>query len=369
MSHQMSHWIRRWPLAIIIAALLATGTLPARAQDLIGETRGLKGAGSTLVYPLLSLWSREYRAWQAGGGEFPAPNAGLEDPPATSALVYEAVGSLAGTLRVKEGAVDFGASDMPLKSQELASFRLAQFPIVVGGVAVALNVAGIGKARVVLSGPVIAAIFLGNIQRWSDPALAALNPSLRLPDAPITVIHRSDGSGTTFNFTDYLLDASAAWKPGSALSITWPVGVGAKGNDGVARTVQATENSIGYLDYAQARQLNLHLAAIQNRAGKFVEPSPESFRAAAGSATFTAARDFHVLLTDASSPDAYPITATVFVLMPRPGSADRTGPALEFFRWCLDKGQNTASRLGYVPLPAGLVQQVSAYWAAAFAAR
>jgi phosphate transport system substrate-binding protein len=364
----MSVSIKRRSLTFGIAASLAATLLPARAQDVLGNTTGIKGAGSTFAYPVLSMWSRDYRTWLSKGGEFPAPNTGLEDPPTTSALEYESVGSLAGTLRVKEGAVDFGASDMPLASEELVAFGLGQFPIVMGGVAIVVNLPGIGAGELKLTGPLLADIFLGKISKWSDPALAAHNPSAKLPDAPIAVIHRSDGSGTTFNFTDYLSKVSPEWKlrAGTALLISWPVGTGAKGNEGAARAVQTMKNSIGYVEYAQASQLGLSTLQIQNRAGKFVKPEPASFQAAASSGDFAGSKDFYALLTDSPGKDAYPITATVFALLPKPGSPARTGATLDFFKWCLEHGSNTASRLGYVPLPPALVQRVTAYWKATF---
>jgi phosphate transport system substrate-binding protein len=359
---------QRRAITLIIAASVAGFLLPARAQDILGGTTGIKGAGSTFAYPVLSMWSRDYRAWLSRGGEFPAPNTGLEDPPATSALEYEPVGSLAGTLRLEEAAVDFGASDMPLRSEELAKLGFGQFPLVMGGVAVAINLDGLGKTELELTGPLLADIFLGKISRWSDAALAAHNPSLKLPDAAITVIHRSDGSGTTFNFTDYLSKVSAEWKlrAGSAMLVAWPIGTGAKGNEGVARAVQAVRNSIGYVDYAQAIQQRLSVARIQNRAGKFVRPETKSFQAAASSADFSGTRDFYALLTDAPGPEAYPITATAFGLMRKAGSPARTGAALSFFRWCLGHGSSTAARLGYVPLPSAVVQRVSEYWEKTF---
>lgn len=289
---------------------------------------------------------------------------GLDDPPASSALEYEPVGSLAGTLRVKDRAVDFGASDMPLKAEELAALGLSQFPVVMGGVVIAINVEGVTSGQLKLTGPLLADVYLGKIAKWSDPALAALNPGLRLPDAPIAVIRRADGSGTTFNFTDYLSKISPEWKlkVGSALLVPWPTGTGAKGNEGVARAVQQTRNSIGYVEYAQARQVGLAHALLQNRAGRFVAPDGTTFRAAAAAADWSKTTDFHLLLTDIPGEQAYPITATVFVLMPKGASRPRTRAALDFFQWSLDKGGAIASQLGYVPLPDSLVQQVKAYW-------
>ena len=306
--------------------------------------------------------------WLARGGEFPVANAGLEDPPASSALEYEPVGSLAGALRVKDRAVDFGASDMPLKSDELTSLGLGQFPIVIGGVVVAVNIDGVGPGGIRLTGPVLADIFLGKITRWSDSAIKALNPSVTLPDTMISVVHRVDGSGTTFNFTDYLSKVSPEWKlkVGSALLVQWPTGTDAKGNEGVAQAVQQVKGSIGYVEYAQAMQLKLGYALLQNQAGHFIKPDPASFQAAAASADWKRAGDFYLLLTESPGENAYPITATVFVLMHKTASQTRTRIALDFFRWSLEHGSKTAADLGYVPLPAPLVQQVLSYWAATF---
>jgi phosphate transport system substrate-binding protein len=349
----------------ILAAVATAPVRPVGAQDVLGDT-GIKGAGSTFAYPLLSRWSLEYRRWLARGGDFPAANSGLEDPPASSALQYEPVGSLAGTLRVKDRAVDFGASDMPLTSGELATLGLCQFPIVVGGVVVVVNLEGLGNTDLHLTGPLLADIYLGKVSRWSDRRIVALNPTLALPDAAIAVVRRSDGSGTTFNFTNYLSQVSAEWKlkAGAGLLVSWPTGTPAKGNEGVAHTVQAVKNSIGYVDYAQARLLKLRPARLQNRAGTFVRPDTTSFQAAAAGADWARTSDFHLLLTNTAGKDAYPITATVFALMVKSPPSARTRSALDFFRWSLEQGAGTASALGYVPLPAALVKQVAAYWAA-----
>ncbi len=349
---------------LALAAGLIAAAAPVSAQDVLGDGGGVTGAGSTFVYPVLSRWSREYRAWLLRGGDYPTADSGLEDPSATTSLQYEPVGSLAGTLRVKDRAVDFGASDMPLPPGELANLGLGQFPIAIGGVVVAFNVAGIGRDDLKLTGPVLADIFLGKIVNWSDRSIAALNPGLKLPTAPIAVVRRSDGSGTTFNFTNYLSKVSAEWKlrVGSGLLVPWPSGTQASGNEGVAQAVARTPNSIGYVDYAQAQQRKLGASWLQNRAGRFVRPDPASFQAAAASAAWSGASDFHLLLTDGPGDTSYPITATVFVLMPKTASRTRTRAALDFFRWTLDKGGSLAAQLGYVPLPASLVQQVKDYW-------
>jgi phosphate transport system substrate-binding protein len=354
------------PLAIV-AVVAALSAAPARAQDVLGST-GMKGAGSTFVYPVLARWSREYRAWLSRGGDFPTANSGLEDPPASSALDYEPVGSLAGTLRVKDRAVDFGTSDMPLTSQELAAFKLGQFPIVMGGVVVAINIDGVGPGELRLTGPVLADVFLGKVTRWSDAAIKATNPSLKLPDAPIAVIRRADGSGTTFNFTDYLAKVSPEWKlkVGSGLLVPWPTGTAAKGNEGVAQTIRQTRNSVGYVDVAQAAQFKLAYTLIRNRAGQFVAPDPAGLQAAAASADWGRTNDFYLLLNDGPGEKAYPITATVFVLIHKEAARRKTAAALDFFRWSLQHGSTTARELGYVPLPVPLVQQVLGSWSATF---
>jgi phosphate transport system substrate-binding protein len=354
-------------LAVGITLTIAPALAPVSAQDVLGET-GIKGAGSTFVYPVLSRWSREYRAALARGGDYAMANSGLDDPPAGSALEYEPVGSLAGTLRVKDGAVDFGASEMPLKSDELAALGLGQFPIVIGGVVVAVNLDGVGPGELRFTGPVLADIFRGAITRWSDPAIRALNPAVKLPAAEILVVRRSDGSGTTFNFTDYLSKVSPEWRRnlGSGLVVPWPTGIGAKGNEGVAQAVKRTKNSIGYVEYAQASHSRLTYALLQNAAGRFVAPEPATFQAAAAGANWSKTSDFHLLLTDVPGEGVYPVTATVFVLMRKAASPSRARSALGFFRWSLEKGSRTAAQLGYVPLPEALIEQVTGYWARTF---
>ena len=362
--------IRRWAmnrrffLPIVGAAILAvSGAERIRAQDVLGDT-GIKGAGSTFVYPLLSRWSREYRAAHARGNDHPGPDGGLDDPPATTALEYEPIGSLGGTLRVKDRAVDFGVSDMPMKPEELARAGLVQFPIVMGGVVVATNVDGVAAGRLKLRGPLLADIFLGKVARWSDGAIAALNPDVRLPDAPIVVVHRSDGSGTSFNFTDYLSKVSPEWKlrVGSAMLVKWPTGRAAKGNEGVAQVLKATRNSIGYLDYVQASQAGLSNALLQNRAGRFVAPDRLSFQASAERAEWAGTIDFYLVSTNAAGDQAYPITATVFALLPKTASRIRAQATLDFFQWVLERGGNTATEVGYIPLGPVVVAQIKRYW-------
>jgi len=341
--------------------------LPAVGQEVTTVT----GAGSTFAFPVLKKWSRAYLHARSGSGDYPTVNSGLEDAPSGSTLDYEPIGSLAGTMRVATGAVDFGASDVPLSSDELARLKLGQFPIVIGGVVVAVNIDGVGPGQIRFTGPLLADIFLGKIQSWADPAIRAVNPDLKLPDARIAVVHRADGSGTTFNFAHYLSKVSAPWreKLGADTLLAWPLGTGAKGNAGVARAVSETRNAIGYVEYAQAIQSKLSYALIENRAGKFVKPDARSFQSAAASADWGKTSDFHLLLTDAPGDDAYPIVATVFVLMHKqPNWLRRPREAFDFFRWSLDQGARHAAELGYVPLPPTLVQQVKQYWVANFKA-
>jgi phosphate transport system substrate-binding protein len=357
-------WLR---LALGLAVLAGAAGGPVSAQDVMGAT-GVKGAGSTFAYPLISRWSVAYRADQARGRNFPAANSGLDDPPASSAMEYEPVGSLAGMLRVKVAAVDFAASDVPLKSAELSRLGLGQFPVVVGGIVAVVNIDGIGPGQLKLTGPILADIFLSKIKVWTDPAIQALNPTLKLPDTAIAVVHRSDGSGTTFNFTNYLAKVSPQWKErvGSDLLVPWPTGAGAKGNKGMSQAIKEIRNSIGYVEFASALQAKLSFAQLQNQAGRFVQPSAASFQAASAGADWATASDFDLLLTDAPGPDAYPIVATVFVLMQKAASPAKAGAVLDYFSWSLDKGAPLATQLGYVPLPEALVKQVKSYWVTTF---
>lgn len=351
-------------IAVALAfALTAAVAAPAAAQEVAGDA-AVHGAGSTFAYPLVARWSKGYQRWVAGGGEFPSAGSGLDDPPTAPPLDYEPVGSLGGIMRATARSVDFGASDMPLEPQELQKLGLGQFPIVIGGIVAVVNVPGVGAGQMKLTGPLLADIFLGKVQTWSDPAIAALNPDLKLPDAKIAVVHRSDGSGTTFNFSDYLSKVSPVWREtvGADLLLKWPTGTGGKGNDGVSRTVGQTANSIGYVEFAHARQRGLAWALIQNRAGHFVTPEPASFQAAAAGTDWQAVGDFALLLTDAPGDTAYPIVATVFALMPKDARAGRTRGVLTFLGWALDKGATDAAALGYVPLPPELVSQVKTYW-------
>jgi len=307
----------------------------------------ITGAGATFPYPVLSQWSADYSG-------------------ATGVKVnYQSIGSGGGIAQIKAATVDFGASDKPLPPDELAQAGLAQFPIVIGGVVPVVNIEGVEPGKLKLTGAVLADIFLGKIQKWNDPAVASLNPDLKLSDAAISVVHRSDGSGTTFNFANYLSKVSDDWKAkvGEGTSVQWPTGVGGKGNEGVAAYVKQIKNSIGYVELAYALQNKMAYAAMKNSAGNFVEPSPESFQAAAASADWAKAQDFFLVITNAPGARSWPIAASSFVLMyKQPKDAARTKTALDFFKWALEKGQAQAKALDYVALPEPLVKQIEAYW-------
>ena len=311
-----------------------------------GTSAQVTGAGSTFVYPVLSAWASDYRK-QAG-----------------TSINYQSIGSGGGIAQVKAGTVDFGATDQPLGSDELSKAGLAQFPVIIGGIVPVMNVAGIDAGKLKLTGPILADIYMGKVKTWNDPAVVKANPGMRLPSAQITAVHRSDGSGTTFNFTHYLAQVSPTWKggPGEGKTVDWTGGVGGKGNEGVANYVRQIPNSIGYVEYAYVLQNKMSYALVQNAAGNFVAPSAESFGAAAASADWANAKDFNLVMTNAPGANAYPITASTFVLMPKaPKNKASSDAAIAFFRWALEKGQSQANALDYVPLPDALVKQIEAY--------
>lgn len=332
-------------------SLIATLVFLSFASSLAVHAEEIWGAGSTFVSPLLGKWSEIYKA-----GTF-------------DKMTYLSIGSGGGITKIKEGNVDFAATDMPIPSEELAKSRLGQFPIVIGGVVPIVNIAGIKPGQIRLTGHVIAEIFLGNIENWSSPTIKALNPDLSLPNEKITVVHRADGSGTTFNWASFLSNVDKEWqdKIGVGTGLAWPTGIGAKGNEGVAASVMQVRNSIGYVEYTYVLQSNLTFALVQNKAGKFVAPSSASFKAAAENVDWDITKNFYASLTDAVGEEAYPITAATFVLMYKePASSDRGLAALKFFEWALTSGQMPAAQLGYVPLPPELVHKVLTYWASEF---
>ena len=341
--------MKKLTTAALLGALLVAGCQGSQSGssgNAGGSADAITGAGSTFVYPVLSAWSADYSK-QFG-----------------TKVNYQSIGSGGGISQIKAGTVDFGATDKPLAPDELASSGLAQFPVIVGGVVPVVHVAGISKAQLKLTGPVLADIFAGKVSTWNDPAIVKLNPGLNLPGAKITAVHRSDGSGTSFNFTHYLSQVSPAWKagPGEGTSVNWPAGVGGKGNEGVAAYVNQIPNSIGYVEYAYVLQNNMAWAFVQNAAGNYVAPSADSFQAAAASADWKDSKDFFLVMTNAPGAQAYPITASTFVLMPRqPKDAGRSAAAVKFFEWSLEHGQPQASKLDYVPLPPDLVKQIETY--------
>jgi phosphate transport system substrate-binding protein len=332
---------------IVVALMGAVATLSCTAA--FGEE--VRGAGSTFVYPAIWSWSQGFRT--ASG----------------NIVGYQSVGSSAGVSRLRDNVVDFAATDRPLKPAELESLGLGQFPIVIGGVVPVVNIAGVGPGQMRLTGSILADIYLGKIKNWSDPALKALNPDIKLPNANIAVVFRSDGSGTTFNFVNYLSKVSQEWadKVGEGNSVNWPTGGGARGNGGVSFAVKQVANSIGYVEFSYVRADKLSYTLLQNQAGTFVAPDPESFQAAAATADWKNAPDFYLLLTNAPGANAYPITATTFILMYRqPRTPTRAKAGFDFWSWVLADGGSDATKLGYVPLPASLADQIEAYWAKTF---
>ena len=308
-------------IRVAAIALAAVFSANAAAAD-------VTGAGASFVYPAMSKWSADYKS-------------------ATGKQVnYQSIGSGGGIAQIKAATVDFGSSDAPMKPEELAKYGLGQFPSVIGGI-------------------VPANIFLGKITNWNDPAIAALNGGLKLPDQKITVVHRSDGSGTTFNFVNYLSKVSPEWKTsvGEGTSVKWPVGIGGKGNEGVAAYVKQIKGGIGYVELSYALQNKMAYSRLKNAAGNFILPSDESFAAAAASAEWAKSKDFFLVMTNAPGNDSWPITATNFILMyKKPKNLAGSKNAKEFFRWVYANGGPQATALGYVPLPPALVQQIEAYW-------
>ena len=338
----MKHKMLSSVLAAAVAMSVAADTHAADAT----------GAGASFVYPVMSQWSADYHA-------------------ATGRQVnYQSIGSSGGIAQIKAGTVHFGSSDKPLPPAELAEHGLAQFPSVIGGVVPVINVPGIEAGAMKLTGELLADIFLGKVERWNDPRIAGLNGGVPLPDSKITVVHRSDGSGTTFNFVNYLSKVSADWKDevGEGTSVKWPTGIGGKGNEGVAAYVKQIKGGIGYVEMSYALQNRMAYTRLRNRAGAWVLPSDDSFSAAAASAEWADAQDFHLVMTDAPGEASWPITATNFILMHRqPKDAEGAKAAREFFEWVYASGDAQAKALDYVPLPDALVGQIEAYWSASMA--
>lgn len=306
------------------------------------------GAGATFVYPALAAWSSEYNK-------------------ATGIKVnYQSIGSGGGIAQIKAGTVTFGASERPLSDEELKKFDLLQFPVVIGGISVVVNVPGIKSGDLKFTGDLLADIYLGKITTWDDARIKALNPGVKLPKSRITVVSRSDGSGTTFVWTNFLSKVSPEWKQkvGEGTSVSWPTGVGGKGNEGVANYVKRIKNSIGYVEYAYALQNKLAYGLVQNAdKSAFLTPDQDHFQAASADADWAKADDFRLILTQQPGPNSYPVTGAVWIMMYRqPKDPAQAREALKFFDWVLTGGQDIASRLHYVPLPENTVALIRDYW-------
>jgi phosphate transport system substrate-binding protein len=329
--------LARCTLAGALAALLLSS---AQAAE-------ISGAGATFPYPIYAKWAEAYKA-----------KTGL-------AMNYQSIGSGGGIKQIQSKTVDFGASDMPLKADELTKSGLMQFPMIMGGEVAVINVKGVTGGQLKLDGKTLADIYLGKITKWSDPALAKLNPDLKLPDQAMAVVHRSDGSGTTFIFTDYLSKVSPEWKEkvGENTAVEWPVGLGGKGNEGVAALVSRTDGAIGYVEYAYAKQNKMTYSLLVNKEGVYNQPDAKSFQAAAANADWKSAPGYYLLLTDQPGKDSWPITGASFILMhQKQDKPENAKQVLEFFDWSYRNGQKMADDLDYVPMPEPVVKLVEETW-------
>jgi phosphate transport system substrate-binding protein len=327
--------------AIAVAGFVAATVLPAAAVE-------ISGAGATFPYPIYAKWADTYRK-ETGVG-----------------LNYQSIGSGGGIKQIEAKTVTFGATDAPLKGEDLDKFGLVQFPMVMGGIVPVVNIEGMKPGELVIDGPTLAEIFLGKVKSWDDPAIKKLNPNAKLPSQAIAVVHRSDGSGTTFNFTYYLAQVSPDWKSqvGSATSVEWPVGIGAKGNEGVSNNVAQTKGSIGYVEYAYALQNKLVYTDMVNKDGKTVAPTAEAFQAAAANADWNSVPGYGVILANQPGATSWPMTAATFILVPKqPADPVATAEALKFFAWAYDKGDKMAEELDYVPMPKKIVGEIEKVWA------
>jgi phosphate transport system substrate-binding protein len=327
--------------AIVAAGLVAAST-SAFAAD-------ITGAGATFPFPVYSKWADAYKK-ETGNG-----------------LNYQSIGSGAGIKQIQAKTVTFGATDAPLKAEALEKDGLVQWPMVMGAIVPVVNLEGVKPGELVLSGEVLGDIYLGKVTKWDDAAIAKLNPKLKLPSDAITVVRRSDGSGTTFNFTDYLSKSNAEWKTkvGSGTAVEWPAGVGAKGNEGIAGNISQTKNAIGYVEYAYAKQNKLTYAALINKAGKTVQPTIEAFQAAASNADWAKAPGYYVILTDQPGEASWPITAATFILMHKDATDKAASQeAIKFFKWAFAKGDKMAEELDYIPMPEAVVKLIEKTWSA-----
>lgn len=327
---------------IVAAGLVAASATAAFAAD-------ITGAGATFPFPIYSKWADAYKK-ETGNG-----------------LNYQSIGSGGGIKQIQAKTVTFGASDAPLKAEQLEKDGLVQWPMVMGAIVPVVNIEGVKAGELVFDGETLANIYLGKITKWDDAAIKKLNPNAKLPSEAITVVRRSDGSGTTFNFTNYLSKASADWKSkvGEGTAVEWPVGVGAKGNEGVSGNISQTKNSIGYVEYAYAKQNKLTYTALVNKAGKTVQPTVEAFQAAASNADWAKAPGYYVILTDQPGDKSWPITAATFILMHKePADKAASKEALKFFAWAFKNGAKAAEELDYIPMPESVVKLIEKTWSA-----
>lgn len=338
----MRHFIRSAAVAIAMAAASTITLSAAMAAD-------ISGAGATFPYPIYAKWADTYKK-ETGIG-----------------LNYQSIGSGGGIKQIKAKTVTFGATDAPLKGEDLEATGLSQFPMVMGGIVPVVNLEGITPGQLVLDGPTLGDIFLGKITNWNDAAIQKLNPDAKLPDQAIAVVHRSDGSGTTFNFAYYLADVNADWKSkvGVNTALEWPVGIGAKGNEGVANNVSNAKGSIGYVEYAYAKQNKLSHTNMINKAGKSVAPTMENFQAAAANADWKSKPGYGVILANEPGDNSWPMTAATWILIHKtPQDTAAATEALKFFAWAYAKGTKMAEELDYVPMPANVAIDVRKMWAA-----
>ncbi len=326
----------------VVAASTTALSLPATAAD-------ITGAGATFPFPVYSKWADAYKK-ETGNG-----------------LNYQSIGSGGGIKQIQAKTVTFGASDMPLKVQQLEKDGLIQWPMVMGAIVPVVNLEGVKPGEMVFDGATLADIYLGKITKWDDPAIKKLNPKVNLPSTAIAVVRRSDGSGTTFNFTNYLSKVSPDWKSkvGEGTAVEWPVGVGAKGNEGVSANIGQTKNSIGYVEYAYAKQNKLTYTGMINSASKAVQPTVAAFQAAAANADWSKAPGYYVILTNQPGDASWPITAATFILMHKePADKAASAEAIKFFKWAFEKGGKMAEGLDYIPMPASVVKQIEKTWSA-----
>jgi phosphate transport system substrate-binding protein len=325
--------------ALLLGLAGMAGTAHAQTQ--------INGAGSSFAAPIYGKW-----------GEAAASSINVK-------LNYQAIGSGAGINQINNRTVDFGASDMPVKADDLAAHKLMQFPTVIGGVDIIVNIPGVKENQLKLTGPVLAAIYLGKITKWNDPKITAINPDLKLPSTAIASVHRADGSGTTFVFTDYLSTQDADWKAkvGSSTSVSWPGGAGAKGSDGVAGTVRQITGGIGYVESAYAEQNKLNTTLLMNKAGKYVAPTMAAFQAAAANADWASVKNFAIDLNDEPGDESWPIESATFVLLPTdPKDANQSAAVKKFFDWGFAHGNDIAKQLLYIPLPESVHTAIRAAW-------